>query len=81
MAEIKTIVNSYRVDYQCDWCKTGILLSTGLSAPSMIPGEPNKYQHKCTKCEDVKGLATIYPYVAYANADGSNNQGDDEDGS
>ena len=70
MAEVKTEVVSWRVDYTCDFCNAGTMQATGLQSPAMIPGDPIKYQHKCSKCNDTASLVNVYPYVAYTNKDG-----------
>ena len=70
MAEVQTEVSSFRVDFQCEFCSVGVMQATGLQVPAMIPGDPIKYQHKCSKCNDTASLENIYPYVAYTNKDG-----------
>jgi len=63
MAEIKTEVKVYKIDYVCDECKDGFLLPTGV----MLPTCPAQYPHKCSNslCNRQITFRNQYPRIVY----------------
>lgn len=57
MAELKTEVKVYHVDYICDKCDNGEMRYTGICLTS----NPPQYRHICDKCQDVQNLSNAYP--------------------
>lgn len=57
MAEITTPVNVVVVDYQCDECKEGNMITDNIA----MLVHPPKYQHICEKCGCKKELSERYP--------------------
>ena len=62
--EIKSKVETYKIDCQCDDCKLGVMIQTGYS----WHGAYSTYEHKCDKCENVKNLLEKYPKFEYINS-------------
>lgn len=58
--EIKTEVKTYKVDIQCLECD-GNMKATGRSFLTF----PQKFQHKCTKCDYTENFTEVYPTTKY----------------
>ena len=63
MAEIKTEVKVYKIEYVCDECKDGFLLPTGRELLSYPP----QYPHKCSNplCNRQITFRQRYPRTVY----------------
>ena len=64
MAEIKTEVKTYQIDYVCDECGCGYLRPTG----EALLTHPPKYPHKCKTCGFKKTFKNKYPTVVTEEA-------------
>lgn len=62
MGEIQTNLRTYQVDYACDACKEGFMVSE-----MMFPSNPPKYRHRCTniKCQHTETFSKSYPLIEY----------------
>ena len=63
--ELKTKVNTYILNYQCDKCKDGQMIYQG-KAKKGIDNKSIMYLHRCNKCsiiQDIKGKQ--YPQMRY----------------
>lgn len=45
------------VNYNCDSCKTGKMLPTGIS----LTCDPPLFQHKCDNCGEINSFHHVYP--------------------
>ena len=62
MAETKTEVKTYIVEYACDECNDGKLRPTG----PMLAFNPPQYPHKCNLCGAEKTFTNKrYPFEVY----------------
>ncbi len=60
MAETKTEVTTYRIDYACDECGKGFMRSNGITLTSLPP----QYDHACTECGATKRFSDVtYPHT------------------
>jgi hypothetical protein len=51
----------FEVQYECDECEDGYMISTGKYHPT----KPPKIEHKCEKCGDIIYLEDKYPKVEF----------------
>ena len=58
--EIKRAVNAYNVEMQCKDCD-GVMKFTGIC----FPVYPQKYEHKCSKCDYTESFTVVYPTIIY----------------
>lgn len=60
MAEIQTNLTAYQVDYVCDVCEEGFMVSE-----LVIPSDPPQYHHRCTnmKCQQTQTFPKSYPII------------------
>jgi hypothetical protein len=58
--EIKTEVKTYKVDILCSICD-GVMHSTGVTFLT----NPQKFEHKCTKCDYKESFIELYPTIKY----------------
>lgn len=67
MSEIKTIVNVYEINLQCNCCKDGVFVVREGAASNTKQCSPTAhYPHKCNKCRHemmIKGKN--YPQIVY----------------
>lgn len=74
MAEIKTELKTYRVEYICDECKKGEMIynndDIGIDFMGLIGSGKIEFSHVCNKCKCRKGLKEIYPKIAYEEKEG-----------
>lgn len=61
MAEVKTQVKTYEVQYVCDVCKDGYMEPNGI----MLTSNPPKYQHSCQNCNHSVSFRVQYPRMVY----------------
>jgi hypothetical protein len=61
MSEVKTKVQSVKIDYICDVCGTGKMRSNGMTLTSFPP----QFPHKCDSCNYELTLAHKYPMFGY----------------
>lgn len=61
--EIKTKLETFRVEKQCDECKAGTMVATG---KSLTQYGQTEYEHKCNSCGSVLQIANkMYPTIEY----------------
>lgn len=70
MAQMKTPVQTVRVDYVCDKCREGVMRPLNI----MLTVYPPLYPHRCTHCDAEKTLWETYPYIDYVEVSGSDTQ-------
>lgn len=59
MAEKEVEVKTVQVEYQCDECGVGYMLSTGVQRMSLPP----QYEHQCSHCNHLQSFRGVqYPY-------------------
>lgn len=61
MAEVRTEVRTYEIQYVCDVCKDGYLEPNGITLTS----HPPQHQHSCTSCGHTVSFRVIYPRMVY----------------
>jgi len=57
MSETKQKVNTFLVNYSCDFCEEGLVLSRGIALMSY----PARYPHKCNVCAEEYIFKCHYP--------------------
>jgi flavoprotein len=62
--ELRTKVETYRVDKKCENCKKGIMYATGRG----ITQWHSYWEHKCDGCGHIESYENIsYPYMEYVD--------------
>lgn len=61
MAEVEQEAKTYSVGYICDSCGYGLMELHG----AMIPANPPKFPHKCSKCGVTQEFFHKYPYLRF----------------
>ena len=59
--EIKTKVNTIKVQQKCPTCKQGFLISNG----NVLPSNPSIFYHECNQCKNSFTFSKAYPYFEY----------------
>jgi hypothetical protein len=62
----KIVTKQFRVDYVCDECDQGKMVSNG----SVIFSFPLQYEHVCNKCGNVRHFLVKYPAIRREVIDG-----------
>jgi hypothetical protein len=70
--EIESQVSVWLVNYRCDKCGNGDMISTGQVVTTPLP----KYLHKCESCGHEQGYFENYPQTKYLPAETNDNSGD-----
>ena len=61
MSETRSQVRVMRVNYICDRCNNGNMISTGYALLS----HPPQHNHQCEMCEWTQTFKVQYPYTEY----------------
>ena len=64
--EEKTKINSYQINYWCDDCHDGKMISTGQT----LLIHPPRYMHECEKCGTKKNFKKKYPHLHHETENG-----------
>lgn len=59
--EMKRVVKTFEVDFQCPKCAEGRLRPSGIAFMTY----PLKYPHRCNKCEYEEVFRVQYPYIKH----------------
>lgn len=63
--EVRKLINSKLVEYQCDECGDGKMLPTG----NIFTSYPPLYEHKCNNCGFITNFRVQYPHVEYFDSE------------
>ena len=65
MAEMKTAVRTFKIDYVCDECGEGRMRPSGF----VYDTNPPSYVHACNKCGNGGEFSWQYPYTVTEEVD------------
>lgn len=63
--EKKIKVDTYIINFMCEKCKVGSMVSSGI----ILTSDPPKYEHRCNKCGIKENYDIRYPDIRYERND------------